>query len=343
MSPVSWAQSPFPRVSLDAAGLVSLADLSTVAKRTALTGTSNYLDVFIISPGFHRQQSAPDLNSGEYPACGALTSGYVFRVENPATVVYLQKVGRTGQLTTLKVSRRDEEMSALEKTLNAFFMHQNASLVSALAYLAAASLTVVSFVLLGLALDYWGVTVLSVLMFSRLLNTWVIRQRSRTGWHGQPEPGVNGDLLILLSQDRWVRLQGPVDDLKAVTSGQWLRDQTFFQSCLSAIATLLVYLDAALASNVHDSGKLILFILLIASAGLLGIANEWTESLVMHGCKVEMKGERKTYGRRLKLVQELLKEKDRNDDAMHAAFAQMGMTVPEKSGSDNGSQKQVTM
>jgi hypothetical protein len=105
MPAVSWATSPFPRVSLDAAGLVSLADLSTVAKRTVLTGNGAYLDVLIICPGFHRQQAAPELNSGEYPAAGALTTGFVFRVENPAIVVFLQKVGRIGQLTSLRVSR----------------------------------------------------------------------------------------------------------------------------------------------------------------------------------------------------------------------------------------------
>lgn len=80
-------------MSLDAAGIVALADIKTIALRTALTGTSAYLDTFVLCPGIHRQQSAPELNGGEYPACGAMTSGYVFRVENPATVLYLQKVG----------------------------------------------------------------------------------------------------------------------------------------------------------------------------------------------------------------------------------------------------------
>ncbi|KAE9574490.1 hypothetical protein CGMCC3_g9421 [Colletotrichum fructicola] len=74
-----------PEMSLDAAGLVALADLTTVQKRTALTGTSSLLDSFILCPGMHMQQDSTSLNGGEYPACGALTSGYVFRVENPAT------------------------------------------------------------------------------------------------------------------------------------------------------------------------------------------------------------------------------------------------------------------
>ena len=66
---------------------------------------------------------------------------------------------------------------------------------------------------------------------------------------GAPDPGVEGDLLVLLSQDHWVRMKGFVDDLKTVTSGQWLRDQTTIERFATAYATLLVYSAAALASN----------------------------------------------------------------------------------------------
>ena len=323
-----WEKSPLPHLSLDAAGLVSLADLSTVNKRTALTGTGSYLDTLIICPGLHRQQAAPDLNSGEYPAVGALTSGYVFRVENPATVVYLQKVGRTAQLTNLKVSKLDNKAAGWRSIANKFLASQNATIIAGAAYILATLLTITSFILLGLAADYWGLVVLSVLVFARFLNTWVIRQRALPGWHGEPEPGIYGDLLVLMSQDRWLRIQGLVDDLKTVTAGQWLKEQTFLQSSLSAVATVLVYLDAALASNVDTSGKLLLFVLLILSAGLLAIANERTEAMLMHGCKIEMSGERKAYDRRLDLAEALLKEPGRNDQAMRGVFSQMGITVP---------------
>ena len=65
----------------------------------------------------------------------------------------------------------------------------------------------------------------------------------------------------------------------------------------------------------------------------------------MHGCKVEVVGKRKSYGRRLALVEDLLQEKGRNDDAMRTAFSQMGMTVPVKSAmaAQNPNQGQVTM
>lgn len=91
-------------LSLDAAGLVALADLTTVARRTALTGSSSFFDPLVLCPGLHKQEDASSLNQGEYPACAALTSGYVFRVENAATVLYLQQIGKTGHLTTLSVS-----------------------------------------------------------------------------------------------------------------------------------------------------------------------------------------------------------------------------------------------
>lgn len=142
-----------------------------------------------------------------------------------------------------------------------------------------------------------------------------------------------GDLLVLLSQDRWLRIKGPVDDLKAVTSGQWLRDPTFFESSLSGFATLLVYTDAVLAGNVTDLGKLVLFILLVASAGLLAIANEFTTVLFMHGCTIQMQDRTARFARRLELVETLRQEKDRNVEGMEGAFAQLGM-VPAKSGSD---------
>ncbi len=75
-------------ITLESAGLIALADLSTVAVRTALTGTASYLDVLVLAPGMHQQQSAVKINDGELPNTGSMTKGYVFRVENPATVSY---------------------------------------------------------------------------------------------------------------------------------------------------------------------------------------------------------------------------------------------------------------
>ncbi|PBK81812.1 hypothetical protein ARMGADRAFT_1090868 [Armillaria gallica] len=73
-------------ITLESAGLIALADLSTVAVRTALTGTS---DALVLAPGMHQQQSAVNINDGEVPLAGSIITEYVFRVENPAIVNYI--------------------------------------------------------------------------------------------------------------------------------------------------------------------------------------------------------------------------------------------------------------
>ncbi|KAF7511265.1 hypothetical protein GJ744_004830 [Endocarpon pusillum] len=335
-----WSTSPGPNISLNAAGLVALADIRTIALRTALTGTSTFLDTFVLCPGIHSQQAAPELNGGEYPACGAMTSGYVFRVENPATVLYLQKVGVTGQLTTLSVESIQHNASQWDNLISRFFTFQAASFTSSCAYLVAVTMTATALTLLALSQDWWGLTVVLFLCTSRLCNVIVIRRRTNVSWQGAAEPGVKGDLLILLSQDRWIRMKGMVDDLKAVTSGQWLRDMTFLESSVAAFATLLVFLDAALASNVEQAGKMILLVLLIASAGVLGIANETTQMLHMHGRVVKVEGSRTKYRRRLEMAEQLVRESGRDDWAMR-----MGMIVRKDDEKDSrkDSQEGVTM
>ncbi|OJD37911.1 uncharacterized protein BKCO1_5000116 [Diplodia corticola] len=314
-----------PSFSLDAAGLVALADLTTVQARTALTGTATLLDALVICPGIHLQQRATELNGGEYPACGAMTTGYVFRVENPATVYYLQNVGRTGQLTTLAVTRLPADGMRFRSWIAAhLFSHRNATAVSCAAYLAAVLWALAVVALLALMRDWWGLGVVGILVLSRACNVVVIRLRNNAAgsWTGAREPGAEGDLLILLSQDRWVRMRGYTDDLKAVTSGQWLRDENSVESWVTAFATLIVYLGAALAANVQQAGKVLLLALMIGSVGLLAVANVSTHDLQMRGCIVKVDGERKPYERRLHLVEELVNETGRDDWAVR-----MGMKL----------------
>lgn len=311
-----WAPNDDMKFSLDAAGLVALADLSMITHRTALTGTSALLDTFILCPGIHRQQNASELNGGEYPAVAAMTSGFVFRVENPATVSYLQQVGLTGHLTTLSITNIENEMSKKAKILSIFYTFQNATLLSTSTYITAVLLTMIALILLTLSNDWWGLFVIFLLMFARFSNTTVLRRRSQAGWKGASEPGVQGDLLILLSQDRWLRMRGAVDDLKAVTSGQWLRDMTFAESSITTLTTILIYLDAALASNAKQSGKALLLTLLTVSTGLLSMTNKNTTAFQMHGRIIKVDGPRKRYARRLDMVKQLIKETGRSDWAL---------------------------
>jgi len=310
---------------LDAAGLVALADLATIQERTALTGTSTYLDMFVLCPGIHRQQHAPELNGAELPACAALTTGYVFRIENPATVVFLQKFGKTGHLVNLDVTRNTKPQSICAR-IRAAWWTSNSSLVSSASYLTAVGLTFVAIVIAVLTGDGWASAILMILMFSRFCNMVIVRRRSQIGWKGVPEPGVTGDLLILLSQDRWIRMRGNVDDLKAVTSGQWMRDMTFAESSVVGAATMLVYLDAALVSNVQQAGKIVIVMLLLLSAGLLGFSNNKIKTFQMFGRSIKVVGEPKAYKRRLLLAEELIKSTGRDDWAIR-----LGMINPDTS------------
>lgn len=281
------------------------------------------MDTLVLCPSIQRQQAATELNGGEYPAVAALTSGYVFRVENPATVAYLQKISLTGHLTTLSIMNVSKKQSRTAQLLSTFYTFENSNSMSSVFYLTAASLTIIVLVLFVKSADWWGLFVIFLLIFARFCNTIIIRRRSRIGWKGASEPGVQGDLLILLSQDRWVRMRGAVDDLKTVTSGQWLHEMTFIEGSVAAFATLLVYLDAALASNLKQSGKVLLVVLLVVSAGLLAITNVRTDKLQMHGCIVKVDRPRKKYGRRRDLAEELIKETGRDDWAIR-----LGMIVP---------------
>ena len=176
------------------------------------------------------------------------------------------------------------------------------------------TLTALAFVIL--IEDWWALAVLLTLILARTLNAIVIRRRSVPGWKGVKEPGVQGDLLILLSQDRWVRLQGPVDALKAVTAGQWLRDMTFWEGSLTAMATLMIYINAAVSVNASQAGEMIILAVLLLSVGLVAVGNERQESLHMHGCRIQVEGIPKKYARRLDLADELIKNTGRDDWAI---------------------------
>ncbi|KAK3696130.1 hypothetical protein LTR37_018101 [Vermiconidia calcicola] len=310
------------RSAADAAGLVALADLETTALRTALTGTSSLFDAFILCPGLHRQQDAPDLSKGEYPACAAMTTGYVFRVENEATVLQLQRQAKTGHLTTLSVSSTSQDSVDLRRSYKLLLDYSLRA--DSICYSCAVALSITIFAVLLMLKDWWAVTSMTLLICVRFINVVVLQRRAALGWKGKREPGVQGDLLVLLSQDRWVRMRGAVDDLKAVTSGQWLRKPSSIESSLVSLATLLAYINAGLASNARSQGKSLLVMLLLSSAALLGLANQKTEKFHMYGRIIRMEKAPVKYARRLHLASELIKEAGRNDWAIR-----LGMVQPE--------------
>lgn len=280
-------------------GLLALADLDIIARRTALSGSPAWSDALLICPGLHRQHKAGTLSNGEFPACAAMTTGYVFRVENPATVFYLQSVSETGSLTNVCVSKAPAG-SLFDVDLG---------------YLAVAS-SVVAIASLASLKDWWALSYLLVLALVRFINTAILRSQAAVGWHGQGEPDQLGDLFILLSYDRWVRMRGEVDDLKAVTSGRWLQRPTMVQDTISACARLLAYATPTLTVNATHQGQIVIALLLLANTVVLSIANHLTDSLRMKDKVVRLAGEPKVYERRSVLASELVSESGRLDWAV---------------------------
>lgn len=289
-------------IELDSAGLVALADLSTIKQRTALMGSASIFDVLLLAPGIHTQQESTSVNGGELPTAAAMTNGYVFRIENPATVNYLQKVGETGHLVTVQVDNHEKRTTVMRHLSHLYI----GGFVPSLLYALGITLSVASIVVLAVFQDFWAMGVLLMLLGARALNTIVVIRRAAMGWKGAPEPGVQGDLLILLSQDRWIRMQGFVDDIKAVTAGHWLREQTPQEGFASAFAMLLVYASAALAINATTWGSLIIAVLLLISAALLEVCNSLTRDMHVFGRRVSVSVPAKNYGRRLDMVKDLV-------------------------------------
>ncbi|KAL4938476.1 hypothetical protein BDV06DRAFT_231844 [Aspergillus oleicola] len=311
-STIPVAPDTFDGVRLNSAGLLALADLRSIAKWTAVTGSSSFLDVLFIAPGIHQQQAAVELNRGEYPPTGAMTTGYVFRVENEATVRFLQTVGKTGHLTNLVV----EPLQPMRPKAGRSASTRTPGTPSLVLYLLGVIATVAALVVIVLLEDWWTLGILGLLIFARLCNVLIIRRRSRIGWKGASEPGVRGDLLVLLSQDRWIRIQGLVDDLKAVTAGQWLRDKTAAEDFVVAFSTMTIYIAAALSENSSTAGSLVLLFLLLFSAGVLEISTMLAKGLRMHGRILRTTGAPRGYRRRLDLVEELIQETGKDDWAI---------------------------
>jgi hypothetical protein len=196
------------------------------------------------------------------------------------------------------------------------------SLVSSACYVTAILLTIFSIFFIIILRDWWALAILSSLIFARTCNIFIIRRRNQAGWKGHKEPGLEGDMLVLLSQDRWIRMKGLNDDLKLVTSGQWLRDMVFWEQSVASASTLLVYLDAALASNATQLGKMVLLCLLFASVGLLAVSNECLTAMEMFGATLKVVGEDKPDGfrRRMEMVEYLVDETKKHEWAIRAGL-----------------------
>lgn len=261
----SWIKPIDANISLGAADLVALADLTRIAETDSADRHISAMGLLRALPRAPPPTRGPGAQWRRVSCLCSDDLGLCLPSRKSSTVSFLQKVGVTGQLTTLAVDRIPTESRLWRKVSRLFYAAPNATFLESVAYFTAVCMIFAALLLLALSPGLWGLSVFLILIFARFCNVMVIRRRPQIGWKGASEPGVKGDLLVLLGQDRWVRIQGAVDDLKAVTSGQWLRDMTLAEASVIAIATVLVYLNAALESNVSQSGKILLLILLITS------------------------------------------------------------------------------
>jgi len=79
-------------IDLTIAPILLLPDLSTpnpLHTHLALRRKPTYADIPLLCLGMQQPLNPASLHSGEYPACATMTTGYVFRVENEATVAFL--------------------------------------------------------------------------------------------------------------------------------------------------------------------------------------------------------------------------------------------------------------
>lgn len=136
----------------------------------------------------------------------------------------------------------------------------------------------------------WALALTAALMLSRILNIFVIKQRSRPKPKFLPPPFSHPlsfdprmaritQYTINISPVTTVILRGLSTDLQALTTTVWLRPKTHAEGYLEAIAKVLVYLVAACSGNATQAGNLIMLVLLLVSGGLLALSNASVKGL----------------------------------------------------------------
>ncbi|KAI0172535.1 hypothetical protein GGR52DRAFT_545032 [Hypoxylon sp. FL1284] len=216
-----------------------------------------------------------------------------YNVTNTATQHYLKRVAMGDQIVIVDVGMlpgryawpRRQGGSGQRATI---WRDQGADLgwLSHILYLASPILTILAFVFMILLQEWWGVASLLALMLSRMLNIWVIKERSKPAKTPPPKPDVSSILteyLVDIGQGRSVCLRGMAEDLQAITTTSWLRAKTHLDGYLEAAAKLIVYVVAAFSGNMTQVGSIIFMVLLLVTAGLLGLSNAHAKTFHMKG------------------------------------------------------------
>ncbi len=258
-----------------------------------------------------------------------MRTGGTCRIRKSATVSFLQTIGRTGHLVTARVfpnPSHNPSLSPLNRHLQSLFV---ADVPATLLYLLSPALTVTTAVLLGYIQDWWGLGVLATLVLSRLIHVvvarriWRSKQRSSLG----KKSDVEGALVIILSQDRWILLQGVEDDLQTVIAS---RDTTvteqFHERIALSFALLPVYIATVFSFYTSTVGRMMITCLLLCSSAILSLSNTLTPCLRLPDCSVCVQGPPKKYNQRSEMAKELIEASGRDGWAIA-----LGLVTPENS------------
>ncbi|KAK5988943.1 Trehalose-phosphatase [Cladobotryum mycophilum] len=215
----SWTLIPIPHVSISAGGLLALADLTSIAERTAIKGGSSWLDAFVLAPGLHYQQAADALDRHSASALSAelglteaieLSAGEVrsYVINNVAMVKYLKRLwlsnpdigvinlfvqldgnddgddenNNMGNVSTTSLMKKRLSDLLSRRPLKRRVVHQDDLELDSLShvlYLLSPLLTVAAIAFMVLLEEWWGLGFLIALMISRVFNIWAIKNRSK--------------------------------------------------------------------------------------------------------------------------------------------------------------------
>jgi len=195
-----------------------------------------------------------------------------------------------------------------------------AALLGPVLYALGPCLTVAAVAVMVLTRDWWGCGIIGALMLARGLNIWIVR--SRTAGPSVPplvspaQDGVDGggssvqsvssassvddgpaDWMVSLDGAHEICLRGLAHDLEALTTGTWMRAKTEVEGYLEAAAKLIVYLVAAFSGNMHQTGNIVLMVLLLSSAALLALSNAHEDTFCMKGRRAVVVGDGQEWGR----------------------------------------------
>jgi hypothetical protein len=286
---LSWSKSPIPGLAISTSGLLALADLSTTAKRTALTGTAIWLDVLVLAPGLHYQQKAEAMGTsyiGRAPEVTNLNTGSISRVTNTATIHYLQRIGKKDTRVVLDVGDTEKKNSVRPVGPRGEILRSEkppSSAISTILYNMPPLLTLTSIGLLIGSQEWWGLAIVLALMVSRALNVWIIRQRTKDEPPPSNSPNVHENWWVTLDDNRCVCLRGLAHDLEAITTGSWMRTMTNIEGYMEAASKIIVYFVAIFSGNQSQTGDIILMVLLLGSSALLALSNAYASTYHMNG------------------------------------------------------------